>query len=57
MFNMKWKKNQFGGRKVVQQATMLAHSAQKVDGLCPIGSTTNLLDINNLQHYMAQVMD
>jgi len=28
MFNMKWKKNQFGGRKVAGQATMLAHWVQ-----------------------------
>jgi len=27
--NMKWKKNQFGGRKVVGQATVLAHWARK----------------------------
>ena len=30
-FNMKWKENQFGGRKVVGQAIKLAHLAQKVD--------------------------
>jgi len=29
MFNKRWKKNQFGGRKVVGQATVLAHWAQK----------------------------
>jgi len=28
--NTKWKKNQFGRRKVVGQATMFAHWAQKV---------------------------
>jgi len=32
-FNMIWKKNQFENRKLVQQATMLAHWAQKVGGL------------------------
>jgi len=31
VFNMKWKKNQFGRRKVVGQAIMLAHWAQKVN--------------------------
>jgi len=31
-FNAKWKKNQFGGRKVVEQATMFAHWAEKVGG-------------------------
>jgi len=43
-FNMNWKKNQFGGIKVVRKATMLAHWAQKVGGglpPCPIGSTNN----------------
>ena len=34
-FNMKWKKNQVGGRKVVGQATMLAQWAQKVGGRLP----------------------
>jgi len=29
---MKWNKNQFGDRKVVEQATVLAHWAQKVGG-------------------------
>ena len=28
----KWKKNQFGDRKVVGQSTMLAHWVQKVTG-------------------------
>jgi len=32
---MKWKKNQFGGRKVVEQATMFAHCAQKLGGRLP----------------------
>jgi len=31
---MKLKKNQVGGRKVVGQAAMLAHLAQKVGGPC-----------------------
>jgi len=35
VFNMKWKKNQFGRRKVVRQATLLAHWAQKVGGPLP----------------------
>jgi len=30
VFNTKWKKNQFGGTKVIGQATMHANSAQKV---------------------------
>jgi len=34
-FNMKWKKNQFGGRKVKGQATMLAYWAQNVGGRLP----------------------
>jgi len=34
-FNMKWKKNQHGDRKVVGQATMLAHWAQNVGGQLP----------------------
>jgi len=34
-FNMKWKKNPFGGRKVVEQATLLAHWAQKLSGRLP----------------------
>jgi len=41
---MKWKKNRFGGRKVVGQGTMLAYLAQKVGGQlppCPIGSAAN----------------
>jgi len=32
VLNTKWKKNQFGGRKVVGQATVVAHWAQKVGG-------------------------
>jgi len=32
VLSMKWKKNQFGGRKVVRQATVLAHWAKKVGG-------------------------
>jgi len=32
---MKWKKNQFVGRKVVGLATMFAHWAQKVGGPLP----------------------
>jgi len=35
VFNMKWNKNQFGDRKVVGQATVLAHWAQKVGGWLP----------------------
>jgi len=40
---MKWKKNQFGGRKVVRQPTILAHWVQKVGGqpLCPISCAVN----------------
>jgi len=36
-FNMKWKKNQFGGRKVLGQPTvlLLAHWTQKVGGRIP----------------------
>jgi len=39
-----WKENQFGGIKVVGQATMLADWAQKVGGCCPpcpVGSAAN----------------
>jgi len=32
--NMKWKKNQFGGRKVVGQATVLVHGHEKWAGDC-----------------------
>jgi len=32
---MKWKKNQFGGRKVVGQATTLSHWAQNVGERLP----------------------
>ena len=32
VFNMKGKKSQFGGRKVVGQATVITHLAQKVGG-------------------------
>jgi len=32
---MKWKKNKFGSRKVVGQATVLAHWAYKVGGRLP----------------------
>jgi len=35
-FNMKWKKNQFGSRKVVGKATVLAHWAKNVGGLLPL---------------------
>ena len=34
-FNMKCKKDQLGGRKVVVQATILAHLSQKVDERLP----------------------
>ena len=34
-FNMKWRKNQFGGRKVVGQATVLARWAHKVGERLP----------------------
>ena len=42
--NMKWTKNQFEGRKVVGQATLLAYWAKKWAGDCPpclIGSAAN----------------
>jgi len=48
-FNTKWKKNKFGGRKVVGQAIMVAHWAQKKKKWmgeclpCPIGSTANVI--------------
>jgi len=32
---MKWKKNQFEGRKVLRQPTVLAHWTQKVGGTIP----------------------
>jgi len=35
VFDTKWKKNQFEGRKVAGQATMFVHWAQKVGGQLP----------------------
>jgi len=34
-FNTKWNKNQFGGRKVVGQTTMVAHWAKSGQQLLP----------------------
>ena len=47
---MKWKKNAFGGRKVVEQATLLVHWAQKLSGRLPalhIGSAASAAQIYN----------
>jgi len=35
-FNLKWKKNQFGGREVVGQTTVLAHLTQEVGRRLPM---------------------
>jgi len=44
-FNIKWEKNQFGGRKVAGQGTILANWVQqKVGGSrpsCPVSCATN----------------
>ena len=49
-FNMKWKENQFGGRKVVGRATMVRYWAQKVGGqlsALPIGCAANARDLTS----------
>jgi len=40
-FNTKWKKNQFGGRKVVWQATCLPNVCKTWVGACTLGCAAN----------------